>query len=159
MTCSRICVAVALQRYLDITPVAARVRDLAAVLARAHGAAIDVVSVEAPVALLPDVETLSEKLDRFVAPLREAGIEVHAELRKGRPSKEIATYVKEVGADLVIIGSHSKRSALDVGIGSTASALMRDLDVALLMVRPTAGEHAEAEELMIPRYPLVFPYG
>jgi nucleotide-binding universal stress UspA family protein len=156
---SKICLAVALQRYLDITPLALRLGDLAAVLARAHKAPLAVVSVEAPVELLPDVETMAEKLERFVGPLRAQGVEVNGHLRRGRPSREIASFVDRIGADLLLIGSHSKRGVMDVGLGSTASALMRDLDVTILMVRPTAAEQEAAEELKIPRYPLVFPYG
>jgi nucleotide-binding universal stress UspA family protein len=156
---SKICLAVALQRYLDITPLASRLGDLAAVLARAHRAPLAVVSVEAPVELLPDVETMAEKLERFVAPLRSQGVEVNGHLRRGRPSREIASFIDRIGADLLLIGSHSKRGVMDVGLGSTASALMRDLDVTILMVRPTSSEQEAAEELKIPRYPLVFPYG
>jgi len=160
MSYSKICLAVALQRYLDITPIAARLRELAIALAQHSGGELAVLSVEAPVELLPEVETLEEKLDRFVEPIRESGLQVHAELRKGRPSREILAFVREVGGDLLVVGSHSKRSALDVGVGSTAAALLRELlDVPVLMVRPTDDEQDRAEELKIPRYPLVFPYG
>ena len=62
-------------------------------------------------------------------------------------------------ADLLIIGSHSKRGPLDVGLGSTASALLRDLETTVMMVRPTEAERRRAQELAIPRYPWVFPYG
>jgi nucleotide-binding universal stress UspA family protein len=160
MSYSKICVAVALQRYLDITPIAARLREIAIVLAQDSGAGLAVLSVEAPVELLPEVETMEEKLERFVEPIRESGLGVLAELRKGRPSREILAFVRDVGGDLLVVGSHSKRSAIDVGVGSTASALLRELeDVPVLMVRPTADEQDQAEELKIPRYPLVFPYG
>jgi len=67
--------------------------------------------------------------------------------------------VVEVGADLLIIGSHSKRGPLDVGLGSTAAALEHDLPATVLMLRPQDEEAAQARELMIPRYPIVFPYG
>jgi len=160
MSYRKICLAVALQRYLDITPIAARLRDLAVVLAEHSGAGLAVLSVEAPVELLPEVETMEEKLERFVEPIRESGLEVQAELREGRPSREIAAFVREVGGDLLVVGSHSKRSAIDVGVGSTASALLRELvNVPVLMVRPTADEQSQADELKIPRYPMVFPYG
>jgi len=160
MSYSKICLAVALQRYLDITPIAARLRELAIALAQHSGGELAVLSVEAPVELLPEVETLEEKLDRFVKPIRESGLQVHAELRKGRPSREILAFVREAGGDLLLVGSHSTRSALDVGVGSTAAALLRELlDVPVLMVRPTDDEQDRAEELKIPRYPLVFPYG
>jgi nucleotide-binding universal stress UspA family protein len=160
MSYRKICLAVALQRYLDITPIGARLRDVAVAIARDSGAPLAVLSVEAPVELLPEVETMGEKLERFVEPILQSGIEVHAELREGRPSREIAAFVREVGGDLLVVGSHSKRSAIDVGVGSTASALLRELDeVPVLMVRPTAEEQDRAEELKIPRYPMVFPYG
>ncbi len=159
MAYTRICVAAALQRYIDITPIAARLRDLAGVLALAENAPLTVVTVEAPVELLPDVETTEEKLERLAAPLRELGLKVNTNLLEGRPSEEIAGLVKIIGADLLLIGSHSKRGALDVGLGSTAAALMRELDVTVLMVKPTEMEQEKAKELMIPRYPVVFPYG
>jgi nucleotide-binding universal stress UspA family protein len=159
MAYRRIVVAAALQRYLDFTPIAVRIRDLGADLAGLYGISIHILSVDAPVELLPGVETTDEKLDRFAAPLRQRGLEVVTCLRDGRPSRAIEEYVDEVGADLVIMGSHSKRGPIDVGLGSTASAIGRDLVATVLLVRPTAAEQAGAQELMIPKYPLVFPYG
>ncbi len=154
-----ICVAVALQRYLDFTPVALRQRELGRVLAREYGAVLHCLSVNAPVPLLPDVETSEEKLVRYVEPLLAAGLDVRTALREGTPSREIIAYVHQVGAELLIVGSHSKRGPLDVGLGSTAAALPQDLRAAVLLVRPTAAEQETTRELMIPRYPLVFPYG
>jgi len=159
MTYTKICVAAALQRYLDITPIAARIRDLAGVLAAAHNAPVSVLSVEAPVELLPGVETMEEKIERYAEPLKAQGLEVDVTIRKGKPSREIIAHMEEIGADLLIIGSHSKRSTLDVGLGSTAAALLRDLETTVITVRPTEAEQGKATELMIPRYPMVFPYG
>jgi len=159
MSYTKICVAAALQRYLDITPIAARIRDLAAVLAAAHNAPVSVLSVEAPVELLPDVETMEEKIERYAKPLKVAGLEVDVAIPKGKPSHEIMAHMEEIGADLLIIGSHSKRGPLDVGLGSTAAALLRELETTVITVRPTEAEQQKARELMIPRYPMVFPYG
>ena len=159
MSYTKICVAVALQRYLDITPIAARIRDLAGVLAVAHSIPVSVLSVEAPVELLPDVESLEEKIERYAEPLKVEGLDVGVTIRKGKPSREIIAHMDEIGADLLIIGSHSKRGTLDVGLGSTASALLRELETTVITVRPTEKEQERARELMIPRYPMVFPYG
>ena len=159
MSYTTICVAAALQRYLDITPIAARIRDLAGTIAAAHEIPVAIVSVEASVELLPDVETMEEKIERYAAPLQEQGLTVSTAVRSGRPSREIIAHVGEVDADLLIIGSHSKRGPLDVGLGSTASALLRDLETTVIMVRPTEAERQIAADLMIPRYPWVFPYG
>jgi nucleotide-binding universal stress UspA family protein len=159
MRYSTICVAVALQRYLDFTPVALRQRELARVLGLEYRAVISVLSVDAPVPLLPGVESTREKLERYAAPLRDAGLTVHTWVREGRPSYEIPLHCTQVSADLLIVGSHSKRGPLDVGLGSTAAALPNDLRAAVLLVRPTAEEQARTRELMIPRYPVIFPYG
>ena len=155
----RIVAAVALQRYLDFTPIALRIRELATLLVQASGASLHILSADAPVELLPGVETTADKLDRFAEPLRDAGIAAATVLRQGRPSRVISEYVSEVGADLLIIGSHSKRGPMDVGLGSTASAIDRELAATVLMVRPTESEQEAARSLMIPKYPLVFPYG
>ena len=159
MAYRRIVAAVALQRYLDFTPIALRIRDLAGLLARSCGASLSILSVDAPVELLPGVETTRDKLERLCEPLRAAGTEVTAVLREGRPSKVIAEVVAELGADLLVMGTHSKRGPIDVGLGSTASAIDRELAATVLLVRPGPAEQEAARELMIPRYPLVFPYG
>jgi nucleotide-binding universal stress UspA family protein len=159
MAYRRIVVAAALQRYLDFTPIALRIRDLGADLAGLYQSPIHMLSVDAPVDLLPGVETTEEKLDRFAAPVRDRGIEATTCLREGRPSRAIEAYMDEVGGDLLIMGSHSKRGPIDVGLGSTASAINRDLSATVLLVRPTEDEQTRAQGLMIPKYPLVFPYG
>jgi nucleotide-binding universal stress UspA family protein len=159
MSYTKICVAAALQRYLDLTPIAVRIRDIAGALAKVHGVPVSVLSVEAPVDLLPDVETMEEKIERYAEPLRADGLEVEVTVRKGKPSREIIAHMEEVGADVLVIGSHSKRGPLDVGLGSTATALLSDLETTVITVRPTEEEQEKARELMIPRYPVVFPYG
>jgi nucleotide-binding universal stress UspA family protein len=159
MAYRRVCVAVALQRYLDFTPVTLRQRELVQMIAGGSGALVAALSVEAPVELLPDVETTAEKLERFARPLREAGLEVEIALRQGRPSRAITDFVRSWKADLLVLGTHAKRGPLDVGFGSTVSALPSDLEVPVVLIRPTAEEQRRASELAIPRYPVVFPYG
>ena len=159
MPYNNVCVAVALQRYLDFTPIAKKIRDLAGLVAQADDIPLAVLSVEAPVELLPDVDTMEEKIARFVEPLEKEGLQVAAELRSGKPSREIMKFVDECGADCLIIGSHSKRGPFDVGLGSTASVLMNEMQTTVITVRPTEADQERARELMIPRYPLVFPYG
>ncbi len=159
MAYQQIVVAAALQRYLDLTPIALRIRDLGELIAAGCGAPIHLISVDAPVELLPGVETTAEKLERYAAPLVDRGLEVVTEVREGRPSRAIEDYVREVGADLLLMGSHSKRGPIDVGLGSTASAIPRELPATVLLVRPTESEQERAQDLMIPKYPLVFPYG
>lgn len=154
-----ICVAVALQRYLDFTPVALRQRDLARAMAVANGASLTILSVDAPVDLLPHLETTEEKLRRYAEPLVDEGIPVFTVLRQGRPSTAIVEVAAEVEADALIMGSHSKSGPFDVGLGSTVRALPDDFEVPVILVRPTESDAERARELMIPSYPIVFPYG
>lgn len=159
MPYSRIVLAVALQRYLDFPPVALRAREAAAALAKARDSAVDVVTVEAPAALLPGLESTEQKLERLVRSLREQGLEAEGHLLAGRPAERIPPFVVRCGADFLVIGSHSKRNPLDVGIGSTASALVRECPCPVVMIWPTREESARARALMIPGYPFIFPYG
>ena len=154
-----ICVAVALQRYLDFTPVALRQRALVRAMARLDDSVITMVSVDAPVDLLPGLETTEEKIHRLIEPLVAEGLSVHIALKTGKPSTEILAVLEETHADLLIMGSHSKSGPLDVGLGSTVRALPHDLEAPLILVRPTAGEVERARELIIPSYPVIFPYG
>jgi nucleotide-binding universal stress UspA family protein len=160
MKLSKICVPVALQRYVPFPPVALRQRELAMVLALHYKAELHFLTVDGPVTLLPHLEETASKLKRLIEPLAQFDtLKVSIAHREGKPSKEIRTFVDEIAADAVIIGSHSKRSALDVGVGSTASALRHDMKATVIMIRPTTDETAQAKELMIPAYPFVFPYG
>ena len=120
---------------------------------------VTVVSIEAPVDLLPHLATTEEKIQRFIEPLVAEGLSVKTILRTGKPSKEILAVVEEIGCDVLIMGSHSKSGALDIGLGSTVRALPHDLEVPLILIRPTAAEVEQARELIIPAYPVVFPYG
>lgn len=159
MTPQCIVIPVALQRYVDPPPVAERQRDLARLLAAAAGSKMCFVSVEAPSQLVPQLETVEEKLRTFTAPLVAHGFDVERAVLKGRPRDVLPPYVLEKEADLVIMGSHSKRSPLDLVMGNTANALLDALPhVEVVMVRPTIEEAAAAAELMIPDYPYVFTY-
>ena len=159
MSYQRICVPVALQRYVAFTPVALRQRDLALLIAGDSEATVYVISVDAPVGLMPGSEPTEAKLNRYVERFAAAGVEHQTAYRKGKPSREVREYIDAINADLVVIGSHSKRGPFDVGIGSTASVLSRKTEVPVLMVWPTPDEVDRADELKIPSYPVVFPYG
>ena len=161
MTYSRIVVAAALQRYIEPPPVAVRAREVGIALAKEHKASVDVIAIDAPVSLLPGVESTAEKLNSYIEPFRDAGVEVKAHLLNGRPSEQIRQFLAEVGSgeSLLIIGSHSKRGPWDVGLGSTSSDLVNESPCPILMIWPTRQEAEQAQELMIPGYPFVFPYG
>ena len=161
MKYSRVVVAAALQRYIEPPPVAVRSREVGIALAKEHKAPVDVIAVDAPVRLLPGTESTEEKLNRFVEPFRNEGIEARSHLLSGKPSDQILEFLATLRSEtsLLIIGSHSKRGPLDVGVGSTSSALVKISPCPVLMIWPSLRETERTQELMIPGYPFVFPYG
>ena len=77
-----------------------------------------------------------QKLDEYVAPLEAAGMEVTKILRVGSPRKVIVQVAREIEADMLIIGSHSKRGILDIALGGTAQSVSRRAPCAVLLASP-----------------------
>ena len=80
-----ILMAVALQRYGDITPRAIAVRDVAADMAEFFNAPLAVLTVHVQLALMPEGEDTETKMERLVAPLMERGLRVESMVREGSP--------------------------------------------------------------------------
>ena len=81
---------------------------------------------------------MERRMDDFIAPLRAARIEVKTMLQVGKPREVIAQVTRSVMADLLIIGSHSKRGILDIALGGTARRLTHESPCTVLMVSPKA---------------------
>ncbi|MFQ5693334.1 MAG: universal stress protein [Nitrospinota bacterium] len=154
-----ILLAVALQRFADLTPRAMAVRDLAADLAKLYSAPLTVLSVHVQLALMPEGESTEEKMARFVAPLIERGLRVDSMVREGTPRVLIPEIAKEIDARLIVMGTHSKRGILDTAVGGTAKAVISNAPCRVLLVATTAEESEKTRELIIPEYPFIFPYG
>ncbi len=154
-----ILVSVALQRYLDITPHALVARDVAIDLASLHKAKLFILTCEFHLALMPEGESTEAKLKRFMAPILEKGIEAEALLRDGSPRKVVLQVAREVGADLIIMGAHSKRGILDTRLGGTARAVIESAPCRVILTAPPPEEAAKSRDLIIPEYPFMFPYG
>ncbi len=154
---SRICVAVALQRYFAFTPLAERQRSLAAALAKSYGAAIEVITVEAALGIMPDASSTEEKLAAYVEPMRAEGLVVRTACYEGRPSRAVLEHLEGSDADLLLLGSHSKRGVLDIALGSTANVLLRQAPCTVLLVRPTQAEVEGAKAVTIPDLPFIVP--
>jgi nucleotide-binding universal stress UspA family protein len=154
-----ILLAVALQRYADITPRSIAVREVATDMARFYQSPLTVLTIHVQLALMPEGESTEEKMARFVAPLIEQGIQVESIVREGSPRILIPEVAKDIGARLIVMGTHSKRGILDTVVGGTAKAVIADAPCRVLLVATTAGESKQTHELIIPEYPFIFPYG
>ncbi|MES3517017.1 MAG: universal stress protein [Natronomonas sp.] len=117
-------------------------------LATAHGATIHALFVVnespyAPELIDADVgsrlrtvgeEVLGEIRDRAA----EAEIEIETEIREGTPAREIIDCAEDIGADVIVMGTHG-RSGLDRYIlGSVTERVVRGSSVPVLTVRKDA---------------------
>jgi nucleotide-binding universal stress UspA family protein len=75
-------------------------------------------------------------LDREVQALRAAGIEAQAELRTGRPAEEIVRLAGDLGADLIVVGSHGLSGPKRFMLGSVSDRVYEYSSCSVLVVKP-----------------------
>lgn len=78
---------------------------------------------------------VSHELEGFSAAHREAGIDVEWAVRTGHPDREIIAAAKEVGADLIVLGSHGRTGVEHVILGSVAEKVLRKAHCPVLVVK------------------------
>lgn len=130
----------------DFSPEAERAEKRAVELAQKYGAQISIVHVvdyypsmqlEGGLAMLPNIEErLNEKaqedLDACVARL-DVEFE-NTYIGHGPPKGVIIDYANEIGADLIVLGSHG-RHGLGLLLGSTATGVLHIAKCDVLAVR------------------------
>jgi len=128
--------------------------DYAIDLARANGGQIVLLhAYEMPVIGMPDGALLAAGdivsrmadgaeigLDRQLASRGAAGVPLRKMLKQGPPHAMINEAVEEVGADLVVVGTHGRRGLPRVLLGSVAEKVVRTAKVPVLTVH--AGDAA-----------------
>lgn len=131
---------------VDLTEESREVADRAAALARAFNAKISVIHVIEPLSLaycgdIPmDLSSIQEQiqdtaqnhLDEFSANLNVGDADRHIVF--GRPETEIHTVASDIGADLIVVGSHG-RHGLALLLGSTANGVLHGASCDVLAVR------------------------
>jgi nucleotide-binding universal stress UspA family protein len=81
-------------------------------------------------------QLMQERLSHYTAPLKGEGVEVTELLRVGNPREVIVRIARDIDADLIIMGSHSKRGILDVALGGTAQSVSRRAPCTVALVSP-----------------------
>jgi nucleotide-binding universal stress UspA family protein len=77
-----------------------------------------------------------EKLDAYVAPHHAEGVVVSPILRVGDPVDVIVEVAINLKADVLILGSHSKRSLRDMVLGGTAQQVSKAAPCLVVLVSP-----------------------
>ena len=149
---SSILLSVALDR--EGSDHAALARETALALAKGTGASLTILTVrkvEAPAIghLKPGPEeefehSFSDQLHKeieatlsdYAAPFEAEGIAIKTLFHHGDPRKTIIKTIEEVGADVLVIGSHSKHNLLNVALGSTAHHLSTHASCPVILAAP-----------------------
>lgn len=76
----------------------------------------------------------NERVESTASRAEEAGVDAVGTVREGVPADELLAYVDEVGADMVVIGTHGRGGARRVLLGSVAEAVVRTADIPVLVV-------------------------
>ena len=124
----------------------------AALIARTHGAQLEIVHVVSETlrmvrwnelrAAFAHVEadfrsSVTESLDALVAQLaKESGIEAKAVVLDGKPFAEIAARSEAIGADVIVVGAHGENVATPL-LGTTAHRVLRVARKPVLLVKRT----------------------
>ncbi len=74
-------------------------------------------------------------LDEALAKHKNRGAEITASLRQADPRDAILAVAKELGADLVVMGTHGRRGLARALLGSVAESVVRTSGVPVLTVR------------------------
>lgn len=69
-----------------------------------------------------------------VAEMEAAGINVTRMVKEGDPDRQIVAAAEEIDADLIVIGSHSRRTLWDVVLGSVAAKVAEHAPCPVLIV-------------------------
>ena len=88
-------------------------------------------------------DLMVQKMTTYLAPLQDQGLEIAPILRVGDPRDIIPEVAASLQADLLILGSHSKRGLLDIVLGGTAQQVSRATPCTVVFVSPQKGGERE----------------
>ena len=81
-------------------------------------------------------DLMGQKMHEYLAPLKAQGLEIASILRVGDPREVIPEVATTLKADLLILGSHSKRGLLDIVLGGTAQQVSKAAPCTVVLVSP-----------------------
>lgn len=77
-----------------------------------------------------------DAMERLATEMRDGGVPTQSEMLIGPVAERLASYARRIGADLVVMATHGSRPAVRLSLGSVADALVRRIDIPVLLVRP-----------------------
>ena len=86
------------------------------------------------------VSQLSTKLHGYPETVWRNKLDLTRSVRAGRPFTEIVRYAKEMGVDLIIIGTHGRGAIAHMLMGSTAERVVRKSPCPVMTIHPEGHE-------------------
>jgi nucleotide-binding universal stress UspA family protein len=126
----------------DFSADSSRAVAYAGELAKALDARLTVAHVDEKAAFVPgsdlaEAEQASDrvKLDAAVADLARHDVRARGVLRPGLPAKGLCDVARELGAELLIVGTRGRRCLANVVLGSVTERVLRDAPCPVLVVQ------------------------
>jgi nucleotide-binding universal stress UspA family protein len=133
---------------VDFSPGSEHAVTKASELASALGAELELMhAYQLPVLALPDSSiTVSptyvaelttraqQALDKHVESLKQKGVTASTRLTEGNPAEAIVERAKEIGATMIVMGTHGRSGFRRFLLGSTAERVVRTATVPVLTV-------------------------
>ncbi|WP_437764210.1 universal stress protein [Sorangium sp. So ce281] len=118
-------------------------RKLSAKIVVAHVYSVPVYSFPEGSSLIPSAEDAARigdaaqrSLDQVLERRRATpGVEISGVLRAGVPDEEICRLADEIGADMIVIGTHARGVVARALLGSVAQRVVRSAKVPVLSIR------------------------
>ncbi len=79
----------------------------------------------------------------FADKLRDEGLDVIVEVRRGDPATEICDYARKISADLIVMSTHGRSGIRRWVYGSVADRILRSASVPVLLVRALTDEESQ----------------
>ncbi|MEP0773740.1 MAG: universal stress protein [Acidobacteriota bacterium] len=153
----------------DFSPCASHALELAVLVARSFGAELHVLHAVVlhaedphnPAHHLPNLEEVQALLERTAASALARDIAPHADgvlrilqVQRRAPfaGEAILGYAEEIGADLIVMGTHGRRGLAHVLLGSVANEVVRGAPCPVMTVRtrPEGSHLAAIERILVP---------
>ncbi|WP_437687675.1 universal stress protein [Sorangium sp. So ce176] len=117
-------------------------RKLSAKIVVAHVYSVPVYSFPEGSSLIPSAEDAARlaeaaqrSLDQVIERRATPDVEISGVLRAGVPDEEICRLAGEIGADMIVIGTHARGAVARALLGSVAQRVVRSATVPVLTIR------------------------
>src|SRR5688572_30690987 len=133
---------------IDATPLGEEVLEVAFRFAARHGGSVEVLQIRDAVRVDPsrpeaDLAEIEDQIARLAADMRGRAKRyelspdhVDAHVRTGPLADTIVLASQELGADLIVMGTHGRHGLADLFAGSTTERVVRRATADVLVVKP-----------------------